>query len=52
MAAGIKAPQQKNLRIKGLNGSLDAVVVAASYKLHPQDYLIVVQDQEEGVPVD
>jgi transcription-repair coupling factor (superfamily II helicase) len=48
VAAGIKAPQQKNIRIKGLNGSLDAIIVAASFKLHPQDYVVVVQDREEA----
>jgi transcription-repair coupling factor (superfamily II helicase) len=48
VAAGIKAPAQKNIRIKGLSGSLDAVLIAASFKLHPQDYLVVAQDKEEA----
>lgn len=48
VAAGIKAPAPSSVRIKGLAGSLDAIVVATSFKLHPQDYLIVLQDREEA----
>ncbi|MBT1685322.1 transcription-repair coupling factor [Dawidia soli] len=48
VAAGIKASQAQAVRIKGLAGSLDAVMVAATFKLHPQDYLIVLQDREEA----
>jgi transcription-repair coupling factor (superfamily II helicase) len=48
VAAGIKAPAPKNIRIKGLSGSLDAILIAAAFKLHPQDYLIVLQDREEA----
>jgi transcription-repair coupling factor (superfamily II helicase) len=48
VAAGIKAPKQSNIRVKGLSGSLDAIFVAAAFKLHPQDYLIVLQDREEA----
>ncbi|MBX2968969.1 MAG: transcription-repair coupling factor [Cyclobacteriaceae bacterium] len=47
VAAGIAA-QNPHIRIKGLAGSLDAVLVAASFALHPQDYLIVLQDREEA----
>lgn len=47
VAAGIAA-QNPHIRIKGLAGSLDAVLVAASFTLHPQDYLIVLQDREEA----
>jgi transcription-repair coupling factor (superfamily II helicase) len=47
VAAGI-AVQNPHIRIKGLAGSLDAVLVAASFTLHPQDYLIVLQDREEA----
>jgi transcription-repair coupling factor (superfamily II helicase) len=46
VAAGIHAPA--NIRLKGLSGSLDALVLAACFKLHPQDYLIVLQDREEA----
>jgi transcription-repair coupling factor (superfamily II helicase) len=48
VAAGIYAPAPANIRLKGLSGSLDALVVAASFKLHPQDYLIVLHDREEA----
>jgi transcription-repair coupling factor (superfamily II helicase) len=48
VAAGIKAPKQKNIRIKGLSGSLDAVILSSIYKIHPEDYLIILQDREEA----
>lgn len=48
VAAGIHAPNNSNIRIKGLSGSFDAVVVASAFKLHPQDYFIVLQDKEEA----
>lgn len=48
MAAGINAPRNQNIRLKGLAGSFDAVVAASSFKLHPHDYFIVLQDKEEA----
>ncbi|HEY9487468.1 MAG TPA: DEAD/DEAH box helicase, partial [Chryseosolibacter sp.] len=48
VAAGIKAPSSSNVRLKGLSGSLDAVVLAATFKIHPQNYLVVLQDKEEA----
>ncbi len=48
VAAGIKASDRKNVLIKGLSGSLDAVLLAACFKLHPQDYLVTLQDREEA----
>ncbi|MBX2944471.1 MAG: transcription-repair coupling factor [Cyclobacteriaceae bacterium] len=48
VAAGIAAPNHQPIRIKGLSGSLDAVLVAATFTLHPQDYLVVLQDKEEA----
>lgn len=48
VAAGVKAPHPKNIRIKGLSGSLDSVLLAATFKIHPQDYLVVLQDREEA----
>jgi transcription-repair coupling factor (superfamily II helicase) len=48
VAAGIHAPSNPNIRIKGLSGSFDAVLVASAFKLHPQDYIIVLQDKEEA----
>ena len=51
LAAGIHAPTQKNIRIKGLTGSLDSVLIATVFKLHPHDYIIVLQDREEAAYV-
>lgn len=48
LAAGIHAPRLKQIRVKGLAGSLDSVILAATFKLHPQDYLVVLQDKEEA----
>lgn len=48
MTAGIHTPNQKNIRIRGLSGSLDAILVSASFKLHPHDYIVVLQDREEA----
>ena len=48
VAAGIKAPGPLNVRLRGLAGSLDAVILAASFKLHPQDYVVVLPDREEA----
>ena len=48
VAAGIHAPKNPNLRIKGLSGSFDAVITASTFKLHPHDYIIVLQDKEEA----
>lgn len=48
VAAGIKASKSETLHVKGLSGSLDAVVLAAVFKLHPQDYLVVLHDRDEA----
>lgn len=48
VAAGIHAPKNQNIRLKGLAGSFDAVITASSFKLHPHDYFIVLQDKEEA----
>lgn len=48
VAAGINAPGPSNIRIKNLAGSLDCIVIAAAFKLHPDDYIIVSQDREEA----
>jgi len=48
VAAGIHTPKNQNIRLKGLSGSFDAVVAASSFKLHPHDYIIVLQDKEEA----
>lgn len=48
VAAGIKASGRSVVHLKGLAGSLDAVVLAATFKLHPQDYLVVLHDKDEA----
>jgi transcription-repair coupling factor (superfamily II helicase) len=48
IAAGIHASKEKNVRIKGISGSLDTIVVASTFKNHPHDYVIVLQDREEA----
>jgi transcription-repair coupling factor (superfamily II helicase) len=48
VAAGINASAPSVIRVKGLSGSLDAILVAAVFKLHPKDMLIVLQDREEA----
>lgn len=48
LAAGIHTPKQSNLRIKGPSGSLDAVLVASSFKIHAHDYIIVLHDKDEA----
>lgn len=51
IAAGIHTPKNQNVRIKGLSGSLDSILIAATFKLHPHDYLIVLQDRDEAAYV-
>lgn len=48
VAAGIKVPSPCNIRLKGLSGSQDAIILAASFRLHPRDYLVILQDREEA----
>ncbi len=48
VAAGIKTPVAKNVLIKGLSGSLDAIVLSAAFKIHPQDYVVILHDREEA----
>lgn len=48
VAAGIKASKNETVHVKGLSGSLDAVVLAAAFKLHPQDYFVVLHDRDEA----
>ncbi len=48
VAAGISAAGPKNIRIKNLAGSLDAVVIAAAFKSGSTDHLVVCQDREEA----
>ena len=48
VAAGIHTPKRSSIKIKGLSGSLDAVLVASTFKLHPQNYVIILQDKEDA----
>lgn len=48
VAAGVGASKRRNIHIKGLSGSLDAVILASCFKLHPADYLVVLQDREDA----
>ncbi len=48
VAAGIKASEKRNIQLKGLSGSLDAVLLSAIFKITPQDFLIILQDKEEA----
>jgi transcription-repair coupling factor (superfamily II helicase) len=48
VAAGINAPTKKNIGIKGLAGSLDAVLVASIFKNQIEDFVMVLQDKEEA----
>jgi transcription-repair coupling factor (superfamily II helicase) len=42
------AEQGTRLRLKGLHGSLDTVIIAAVYSRHNQTMLVVAQDKEEA----
>ena len=48
VAAEIKASEKHNIQLKGLSGSLDAVVLSSIFKIHPQDCLVVLHDKEEA----
>lgn len=48
IAAGINAPEGKNFRIKGISGSLDAIIFASVFKIRSHDSIIVLQDREEA----
>ncbi len=48
LAEGIRTSSSKPIRIKGLAGSLDAVLLAAVYKSVRSSHLVVLQDKEEA----
>lgn len=48
VAAAIHTPNPTNIKLKGIHGSLDAVIVAAAFKLHHDDFIVVLQDREEA----
>lgn len=44
----INSEKQTNTQLKGLAGSLDAVITAAIYRINPKPFLIVLHDKEEA----
>ncbi len=48
VAAGINASVEKNVCIKGLVGSQDAILLSAVFKIHPQDFVVILHDREEA----
>ena len=48
IAAQIKENSDKSLRLKGLVGSIDAVLLASLYQLNYQNHLVVLHDKEEA----
>ncbi len=48
IAESIKPNEHRYLAIKGLSGSIDAVLVAAIQKLNKQNQIIVLHDKEEA----
>jgi len=48
LAEGIRASNPFSLRLKGLTGSLDSVIVAALYKSTRASHLVVLHDKEEA----
>ena len=48
LAEGIRTSTTKTLRLKGLTGSLDAVILAAVYKSVRASHLVVLEDKEEA----
>ncbi|MTI39223.1 transcription-repair coupling factor [Fulvivirga lutimaris] len=48
VAEKTKANEESYVQLKGISGSLDAVVVAAVYQANHQNHLIVLHDKEEA----
>lgn len=48
LAEGIRASVSKNIHIKGLHGSLDAVIFSAVYKSIRANHVVIVNDKEEA----
>lgn len=48
IAENIKANEDRSVQLKGLSGSLDAVLLASLYQLNYQNHLIVLHDKEEA----
>lgn len=43
-----KSNEDKTIQIKGLSGSIDALIVASLYQINHQNHLIVLHDKEEA----
>jgi transcription-repair coupling factor (superfamily II helicase) len=48
VAAGINSPSSPHVRLKNLSGSLDSIIIASTFRIHNNDYLIICQDREEA----
>jgi transcription-repair coupling factor (superfamily II helicase) len=48
LADGIRTTSSKNIRIKGLHGSLDAIIFATVYNSVRSNHLIILSDKEEA----
>ncbi|MBS0001306.1 MAG: transcription-repair coupling factor [Cyclobacteriaceae bacterium] len=48
IAEKIKPNEKQRLQLKGLSGSLDAVIITAIYQLCHQNYLFILHDREEA----
>jgi transcription-repair coupling factor (superfamily II helicase) len=48
VAAGVNASVEKNVTIKGLVGSQDAILLSSVFKIHPQDFVVILHDREEA----
>jgi transcription-repair coupling factor (superfamily II helicase) len=48
LAEGIRTSNSKTIRIKGLHGSLDAILFAAVYKSVRANHLVILSDKEEA----
>jgi transcription-repair coupling factor (superfamily II helicase) len=43
-----KANEEKYIQLKGISGSLDAIIVASIYQINHQNQLVVLHDKEEA----
>ena len=48
LAEAIKPNENKSINLKGLVGSLDAIVAAASYQLNHQNHIFILHEKEEA----
>ncbi len=48
VAAEIALLSNTKIQLKGLSGSLDAVILSSIFKIHPQDYIVVLHDRDEA----